>query len=312
MKTLLWLILFPPVGIYLLLKGKKKNSSEGTPPPPAEKPNTEKTEKKSEQQIVETKVRFDAEGCKEKLNAWKYFGVYAERVDGELNLYPYCDSKLCDFTSLGAVAEAYKTSPDDRPVRAYKIVGVTIPQSIVSLIQNDKKVMKSLKGKDDLVHFLGSPFNMDNTIPPKVKFCVGDDFPNTLSDEEFTEFENIQKKLDEFREWNANEEYRVGFLEVVLSVDGVSLPRALDLWEKFGCLEKLTTASVDEISEVHGIGAGIAGQIKKINGANRERIVAEWVNTDENLDVVGRVWMHYPANYRIDSPLNPKPNLPVF
>ena len=219
---------------------------------------------------------------------------------------------MCDFTSLDAVAEAAKSSPDNRPVRAYKIVGVTIPQSIVSLIQNDKKVMKSFKAKHDIVQFLGSPFNKDNTLSPKVKFYVGDDFPNTLSDEEFLEFESIQKKLDEFRVWNANEEYRVSFLEVVLSVDGVSFPRALDLWEKFGCLEKLSNASVDEISEVHGIGAGIAGQIKKIQCASREKVVTEWVNTDENLDVVGRIWMHYPANYRINSPLNPRLSLPVF
>lgn len=272
-------------------------------------------QEKSEQKVAEPTVRFDAEGCKEKLNSWKYFGIYAERVDRELKFHPYCDSKLCDFTQSSAVDEAEKTHPDSRIVRDYRIVGVTIPQSLLDAIQGDRKnrkVMKSLREKKDFVQFLGSPLNKDNEVHGK-SFYVGDDFPNTLSDEEFSEFENIQQKLDDFREWNANEEYRVGFIEMVLSVDGVTLPRALDLWEKFGCLEKLTTASVDEISEVHGIGAGIAGQIKNINGASREMIVAEWVNTDENLDEgIGRVWMHYPANYRINSPLNPKLNLPVF
>ena len=65
MKPFLWLILFPPVGIYLLLKGKKNNPSERTETPPAEKPNTVKTEKKSEEQFTEPKVGPQDDGFKE-------------------------------------------------------------------------------------------------------------------------------------------------------------------------------------------------------------------------------------------------------
>ena len=98
---------------------------------------------------------------------------------------------------------------------------------------------------------------------------------DTIADNDFTYlkdliakyntfFEELPKSLAMFRQWNLLEAYKYTFVAIVSKVESVTIPRALDLYDKFQNIESLVAASPEEICEVHGIGPGIANRLKSI------------------------------------------------
>jgi len=229
-------------------------------------------------------VRFDAKGCKEQLRRWQYIGIRI-KVNNK-GTYPWNRDKKGEFV-FTCNSEICRPTREHRDYNNYYIENnIEVPQFLIEKLKKIKAVKKVFKGGHnwDYSSSLCCVWDKKNrTINGGIVF-VGDDFPNQLSDEQFLELENIVKQIEEFRQWNAEEEHKAKFFNIVLQINGVTVPRAQELWEKFGCFEKLTSASIGEISEVYGIGKGSAGQLKLQTFPSRQAMIEEILATDQRAD----------------------------